>query len=417
MKNYRVRFLCNLIVPLLILVNFFYFSFRTTSYYFQCHEPHKFIDYPILFDNWTNGFDSQYVAFNPPDFHPDNRRTLLPHPAKTSKRWLTSFAHGYYASNFQYFISEPFPEHTCRDNPPITMMYYNVHEACDLLSRFGTVTLIGDSFTRHVWLALLHILTNNKRNGHLSKSSLSNPNHILCNYDEAYSERACRQLVANALDELHAPLCPNINGTYSMKYFDLATHPTQSHFYIVPDSLKPSLIIQANGAHDLGNEALRFPADTQKTYKDAQLYMVQQVRNQSQIMIYPLFLTPHNLITSESAPYRSHWNSVAKRRVHTFAPLMSDFFNQIGSDSKIIRPFPNKLDSTEDFFQLHLSKTNELVDEQHVHPWSILEMDRMSTNLPFNMSFDGHHYSSFVNTIKAQAILNFMHTILTELNI
>ena len=47
-----------------------------------------------------------------------------------------------------------------------------------------------------------------------------------------------------------------------------------------------------------------------------------------------------------------------------------------------------------------------------VRPWQLLDTVRLTSHIPFAWSYDGTHYKQWVNTWKAQAILNYAHTLI-----
>ena len=49
-----------------------------------------------------------------------------------------------------------------------------------------------------------------------------------------------------------------------------------------------------------------------------------------------------------------------------------------------------------------------------VRPWQLLDVVRLTAHVPFSWSYDGTHYKQFVNTWKAQAILNYAHTLIQQ---
>ena len=84
-------------------------------------------------------------------------------------------------------------------------------EACDLLSSFGTVVLAGDSFVRHVWDALLILISDD-----LSGAARNQSYRDLCRAELLFNDRElknfanispCRTEIHDDLETLPSSVC------------------------------------------------------------------------------------------------------------------------------------------------------------------------------------------------------------------
>ena len=296
--------------------------------------------YPRTRDDWYSEPDHPASNFTQPR-HINAELDMSVHPARTPRRWLAAFAQGYWSANYTEYVPRPHPFVAgCPDDDDISntdvvkMNWYNADQACYILSRYTSVRMLGDSFIRHVWTAMLQIATGNLTNGQLSRYSVERglAQSGLCDKDEAFTERDCRDAIALSVYELPVMPCAQYGGIDADHYKAYRTGGDR------PEGFSPlhtpinktsagSVVFAGTGLHDFFNidGGNNFPEGTAAWYARLHEVLVNEA-NRTQQTVYPMFVGFHNSLNSQYSTmiWSSHMmmryqyhpaNSLIQRRV------------------------------------------------------------------------------------------------------
>lgn len=109
--------------------------------------------------------------------------------------------------------------------PRMDYHYYSANETCDVLSRFNTVILLGDSFFRHLTQSLLTMATGDPKQGALYywKYNDTDPDFDRCIYDGQFETRGCHLSVQAETrlmpPEIRKNFCPGKDVDVTYIYF------------------------------------------------------------------------------------------------------------------------------------------------------------------------------------------------------
>ena len=379
--------------------------------------PLRAMPYPYTADEWRSETDHAFDPFDPPSSELVN---MTAHPARTPRRWLAAYAQGFWAPKYVRYIPAPHPAvFGCVDDidadndDTVRMQWYNSSQACDILSRFANVRFIGDSYVRHVWTALLHIITGNFVDGQLSATSIDTEiaRAGSCSGDLAFSERECRTLIAMDTSEMPVRPCRHfkLNASYTNVYL------SKDEVYDNWPRLQPpnattigSVFIVGMGLHDLWTFPDKAPMQTIEWYRNFHTRLHAEAERTQQA-IYPLMLGYHNVIISGKSTL--HYSGSISGQ---WSPLQSGIQKRL---KQINRHIKQPRCATYD--ELSVNAETPIIPDvptdwgwdhatSRVQKWSIVDNVHATTALPFDFSYDGHHYKQNVNLVKAQAILKLV---------
>ncbi len=348
-----------------------------------------FIPLPMSFPQ-TNNFwnDLKDSRFEPFSQHSPNPHTHF----SSSSQFLSSYGNGYWTPGYTSYMT----------NPP--MNWFTAKEACGIVDRFDNILIVGDSYSRHTWTALMQILSGNLVNGQLNQQSQNMMGK--CDGDEAFSERDCRTAIASNINDMLFPSCSkHVHIEYNQYYasVDAPCHNWPNKFVH-----NRTIVINNLGVHDYVNRPYGFPQETIDCWDGLQQHILSQPSE-----VWPLVLGSHNVYTNRNASFywwserwsRQYWpiNSVIQARIREYPSSSVDetsFYDELTEYDPLYVTWKTKA-----------KFDNYTTNSKRVHRWSILDNVHLTTALPYGFSYDGAHYKQSVNLIKAQGVLNWMNSI------
>ncbi len=237
----------------------------------------------------------------------------------------------------------------------------DAREACnDLSNRFTSVTFLGDSLVRHLFTALLILLTMNIKSGGL-KVDLNQKYVDLCGGENQFVDSACHNKLAMTWNDVikHKEYCSNLayekkprisfEQTHSIKQLGLAKEVITRRLY----EPKP-LIILGLGVHDSFNYT----------------------------RISKEFLQP--IVQLRRAIYNPN-STFIWLNTHSAGPLKPTEFREIQGNKKI------------QVFNRYMQQYCEM------NGFMVIDTFNLTSGIH---SFDGTHYGYEINRLKAQLLLN-----------
>ena len=244
------------------------------------------------------------------------------------------------------------------DQTSTLIIPWNNTTGCDIILSRGINRLMffGDSYMRHIYIAMLLTLSNNYRN-----AGLSRPNEN-CEYSKQFDEKECRSML-----KLSSTVC---NSKLRLMYsFDIPgsniCNPSQLSFLSV------------------GNHPVDYNYNTRHGVNNATIYATKFKHTE----LCRTLVTKHNFNISMQCPF--FWVSTHAR----FKGSNDERMEQIKAYNEDMRAF--------------------FSDPSHCGSVKYIDVYNMTASLLSNMyedakllTHDGAHWSIEVNLIKAQILLN-----------
>jgi len=161
------------------------------------YAPIKMNDFPehynVLDSSNSNSSPSNSSPFNSSESNSSESNSSESNSSSSNSSSSNSSSSNSSESNSSFDSSCPFH-------------VYTREEACSVLSELGILVLRGDSLTRHVYVALLQVLTGNPAYGQIIEKEVAEF-WKSCGYEKAFGEGSCRFRIASNLRDLPQSLC------------------------------------------------------------------------------------------------------------------------------------------------------------------------------------------------------------------